>query len=99
MKRLTNIILVVVVVLVSATCPYSQTRPRRVAPPGNTLAETTRSRTVEQPLETRETPIERPQKHHNWVRILGTAAIIGASVAAGGGGSCTPSRDVFRGPR
>src|ERR1044072_6315369 len=97
MKRLINISLVVVVVLVSATCPYAQTRPRRVTQTGNTLAETTRSRTVERPLETREPPVERQPKHHNWMRILGTAAIIGASVAAGGRGSCTPSRDVFRG--
>jgi hypothetical protein len=101
MKRLINISLVVVVILVSATCPYSQTRPRRVTQPGNTLAENSRSRTVERPIETRETPVERPQKHHNWMRILGTAAIIGAGIAArGAGGSCTPSRDVFRtGPR
>jgi hypothetical protein len=106
MKRLTNIILIVVVVLVSATCPYAQTRPRRVTPPSNTLAEeTSRNRTVERPIETsdtRETPVERrPAKHHNWKRILGTAAIIGVSVAAGAaGGACTPSRDVIRtGPR
>ena len=68
------------------------------------LAENTRSRTVERPIETaetRETPVERPPKHHNWKRILGTAAIIGVSVAAGAaGGACTPSRDVIRsGPR
>jgi len=98
MKRLINISLIVVVVLVSATCPFAQTRPRRVTQTSNTLAETSRSRTVERPVETRETPVERPPKHHNWMRILGTAAMIGASVAAGAaGGSCTPSRDVFRG--
>jgi hypothetical protein len=101
MKRLINITLIVVVVLVSATCPYAQTRPRRVTQPSNTLAENTRNRTVERPIETRETPVERPPKHHNWKRILGTAAIIGVSVAAGAaGGGCTPSRDVIRsGPR
>ena len=99
MKRLININLMVVVVLVSATCPYAQTRPRRVTPTSNTLAETSRSRTVERPIETSETPVERPpQKHHNWMRILGTAAMIGAAAASrGGGGGCTPSRDVFRG--
>src|ERR1051325_9460726 len=94
MKRLVNITLIVVVILVSATCPYAQTRPRRVTQPSNTLAETSRSRTVERPVEARETPVERPPKHHNWMRILGTAAMIGA--AAGAGGSCTPSRDVIR---
>jgi hypothetical protein len=104
MKRLINITLIFVVVLVSATCPYAQTRPRRVTQPSNTLAETSRSRTVERPVETNETratPVERPPKHHNWKRILGTAAIIGVSVAAGAaGGGCTPSRDVIRsGPR
>src|SRR5215831_4556377 len=106
MKRLINITLIAVVVLVSATCPYAQTRPRRVTQPSNTLAETSRSRTVEAPVEQREAPVEqreapveRPQKHHNWGRIIGTAAIIGVSVAAGSaGGSCTPSRGVF-GPR
>ena len=108
MKRLINISLIVVVVLVSARCPYSQTRPRRVTQPSNTLAETaetSRSRTVERPIDTRETseiretPVERPPKqHHNWMRILGTAAVIGVSVGAGAaGGGCTPSRDVFRG--
>src|SRR5215471_21059749 len=101
MKRLINITLIVVVVLISATCPRSQTRPRRVTQPGNTLAESSRSRTVERPIETRETPIERTPTHHNWKRILVTAAIIGGSVAAGSvGGSCTPSREVIRtGPR
>src|SRR5436190_18876907 len=100
MKRLINIILIVVVIVISATCPYSQTRPRRVTQPGNTLAENSRSRTVERPIETRETretretPVERPPKHHNWMRILGTAAMIGAAAAAAGGGGCTPSRDV-----
>src|SRR5881394_2871877 len=98
MKRLINIILIVVVVLVSATCPYAQTRPRRVTQPSNTLAENSRSRTVERPIETtetRETPVERPPKHHNWMRILGTAAAIGVAVGSGSGG-CTPSRDVIR---
>jgi hypothetical protein len=95
MKRLINITLIVVVIVISATSPYSQTRPRRVNQPSNTLAENSRSRTVERPIETRETPVERPPKHHNWMRILGTAAMIGAAAAAGGGG-CTPSRDVIR---
>ncbi|HYW69846.1 MAG TPA: hypothetical protein VE961_02355 [Pyrinomonadaceae bacterium] len=107
MKRLIDITLIVVVVLFSATCPYSQTRPRRVTQPNNTLAETSRSRTVEAPVEQREAPIEqreapveRPQKHHNWGRILGTAAIIGVSAATASahGGMCTPSRGVL-GPR
>ena len=99
MKRLINITLIVVVVLISATCPYAQTRPRRVTQPSNTLADSSRNRTVERPVETRETPVERPPKHHNWMRILGTAAMIGAAAATRGGGSCTPSRDVLRGPR
>src|ERR1043166_371633 len=93
MKRLVNITLIVVVILISATCPDAQTRPRRVTQPDNTLAENTRSRTIERPIETRETPVERPPKHHNWMRILGAAVAVGAST----GGGCTPSRDVFRG--
>ncbi|HXI24670.1 MAG TPA: hypothetical protein VNG71_12465 [Pyrinomonadaceae bacterium] len=91
MKRLFTAALLVVVVMLAATCPYSQTRPRRVTQPNNTTAETSRNRTAETPVErTTERPVERP-RNRNWMRILGTAVSIGA-----GGGGCTPSRDVFR---
>src|ERR1043166_8566514 len=93
MKRLVNITLIVVVILISATCPYAQTRPRRVSQSNNTLAEPPQRRADKSPVETRETPVERPPKHHNWMRILGAAVAVGAST----GGGCTPSRDVFRG--
>src|SRR5438105_15438067 len=91
MKRLFTVTFLVVVFMLAATCPYSQTRPRRVMQPNNTPVETSRNRNAETPVEpSSERRIERP-RNRNWTRILGTAVSIGA-----GGGGCTPSRDVFR---
>ena len=83
MKRLITVTLFVVLMLFATTCPFSQTRPRRVTQSNAARAETRNP-------ETTERPVERP-RNRNWMRILGTAAMIGVA-----GGSCTPSRDVFR---
>ena len=84
MKRLRNSTLLVVVVLVTTTSPYSQTRPRRVMPVNDTPVQTVNQVPVERPVERR--------KGRGWMRMLGTAIAIGVASR----GSCTPSRDLFR---